>query len=152
MKVLFSTVIMVAVAATLIFRMYTDTQQSIQSMEGLLGKHFSLVKAGNYQQAYANFHQELQQRISLQQYTAAWQERIAKYGPMQSWRIHTGNTSSNLFSNEKEYDVVLFITFGTEKELVDRVYHLWRIEESGTKLIYSGLHSTASNSSNFAVY
>ena len=152
MKVLIGAILMMIVAAAIIIKMFASTQESIASMEATLERHFSLVKAGNYREAYASFHKELQQRISAEQYEAAWAERIRKYGPMQSWKIHTANESSNLFTSEKEYDVVLFIGFGSDKELVDRVYHIWRIEEGQTKLIYSGLHSGATNSSTFDVF
>jgi hypothetical protein len=152
MKVLISAIVMVIIAAAIIIKMFASTQESIASMEGTLEKHFSLVEAGKYREAYAGFHRDLQQRISPEQYEAVWAERIRKYGPMQSWKIHTANESSNLFTGEREYDVVLFVGFDSDKELVDRVYHIWRLEEGETRLIYSGLHSGATNSSNFDVF
>ncbi|MBU1564722.1 MAG: hypothetical protein KJ630_03725 [Proteobacteria bacterium] len=152
MKVLISAILMVIVAAVLITKMIGSTQESIASMQIALENHFSLVTTGKYREAYDNFHNDLKQRISPEQYAAAWVTRIAKYGPMQSWEIHTANKSSNLFTSEKEYDVVLYIGFGSDKKRIDRVYHIWRIDGDRTQLIYSGLHNGASNSSNFDVF
>jgi len=152
MRVLISAIVMVIVAAAIIIKMFASTQESIAAIEVTLERHFSLVKAGNYREAYASFHKDLQQRISPDQYEGVWAERIGRYGPMQSWKIHTANKSSNLFTSEEEYDVVLFIGFQSDKERFDRVYHIWRIEDGEPKLIYSGLHSGATNSSNFDVF
>ena len=143
---------MVIVATAIIFKMYASSQESIASMEVMLENHFALVKAGNFQQAYDNFHRDLQQRISAEEYETGWMERIEKYGPMRSWKIHTANKSSNLFTSDEEYDVVLFIGFGADKEDFVRVYHIWKIEEGEIRLKYSGLHNSASNSSTFDVF
>jgi hypothetical protein len=152
MKVILSTIAMILVAAAIIFKMVGSTRESIASMEAILENHFSLIQTGNYREAYNNFHQDLQRRISPEEYETAWMRRIEKFGPLQSWEIHTANKSSNLFSDEQEYDVQLFVGFVSDKGGLDRVHQIWRIEGGETKLIYSGLHDSTTNSSNFNVY
>ncbi|WP_143742111.1 hypothetical protein [Thiorhodovibrio frisius] len=146
-----STIIMVAVAFLIIYKMVTSTQDSIASMEVSLEKHFSKIEAGHYREAYDAFHDDLKKRISFAQYEASWLKRIEDLGPMKSWEIHTANKSSNLFTGEKEYDFVLFISF-TNKEQIFRVTQTWKVEGENVTLVYSGLHSSATNSSSFDVF
>ena len=153
MKVIISTVVMVIVAVVIITKMVGSSKESGVSMDVCLDRHYSFIQAGKYKESYAqNFHKDLQESISAEQYETVWRERIKKLGALQSWEIYTANKFSNLFSGEKGYDVILSLGFVSGEELTRKVYHTWQLEEGEPKLKYTGRRDTASNSTNFEAF
>jgi hypothetical protein len=138
LKVIIGTIVMLIFATLLISRMIESNHESLATVDVFVDNHFSQIQHKNYHETYENFHEDLQQSISLKEYEAAWKKRIEEIGPLQSWEIHTSNKSYNLFTNETEYNVIIRLSFGSDKVLVAAVRHDWKVEEETMKLIWTG--------------
>ncbi len=47
-------------------------------------------------------------------------------------------TFNNLFTNDTEYNVIIHLSFGSDKVLIAAVRQDWKVEEETMKLIWTG--------------
>lgn len=137
MKVVIGAIALVILATILIFKAVDSGKEDGVTMDAYIDSYFSLIQLEDYGESYEMFHEDLKQSISREEYEAAWKERIEKFGPLLSWKIHTANKSYNLFSSETEYNVIIHLRFGPDK-VIAAVRQDWKVEGDTVKLIWTG--------------